>query len=88
MADENQDSSEERVLVQVCLECGKEYTFTESPPENLECEKCGNGVFRAFYDGGVDEALEDFRDTTERDLGTDDDANDVTPGDLQDLRNL
>src|SRR5690606_20382781 len=30
------------VLVQVCLECGKEYMFEDAePPADLKCDKCG-----------------------------------------------
>jgi DNA-directed RNA polymerase subunit RPC12/RpoP len=82
------EPGEERVLVQVCIECGKEYTFTEEPPASLKCEKCGSVVFRSFYDGADDDVSEDFREMTERDTHTDDPATDVTRGDLQDLRNL
>jgi predicted nucleic acid-binding Zn-ribbon protein len=89
MTEHEERSGEDNVLVQVCLECGKEYTFVdEAPPDGLTCEKCGNSVFRAFYDGGEDDAARDFRETTERDAGTDDPATDVTRGDLRDLRNL
>lgn len=81
------DGESEGALVQVCIECGKEYTF-EAPPDSMKCEKCGSVVFRSFYDGGDSEAQADFRETTDRDTGTDDPATDVTPGDLRDLRNL
>lgn len=85
-----QDQGADGVLVQVCVECGKEYMFeNEEPPDELTCDKCGNTVFRAFYaapDG--DEAAEDFRESTERDLLTTDSASDVTRGDLHDLGNL
>lgn len=78
------------VLVQVCLECGKEYYFDAEPPQaNMACEKCGNGVFRSFYaERAPDEVTQDFRDSTERDVATDDPSTDVTRGDLQDLNNL
>lgn len=78
------------VLVQVCLECGNEYYFEEEPPAaDLECQKCGNGVFRSFYSQrNPDEVSEDFADATERDTNTDDPATDITRGDLQDLNNL
>jgi DNA-directed RNA polymerase subunit RPC12/RpoP len=80
----------EEVLVQICLECGKEYTFVdgETPPADLKCEKCGNGVFRSFRSGSEHEAALDFAEDTERDLRTDDPATDVTRGDITDLRNL
>jgi DNA-directed RNA polymerase subunit RPC12/RpoP len=86
MADENTTE----LLVQVCLECGKEYMFeNEEVPEDLTCSKCGNTVFRSFYANRVeDEVQQDFRDATERDTATDDPATDVTRGDLQDLGNL
>ena len=78
------------VLVQVCLECGKEYIFEEvGPPDDLTCEKCGSTVFRSFYARTrEDDVDEDFRESTERDTATDDPATDVTRGDLQDLGNL
>jgi predicted nucleic acid-binding Zn-ribbon protein len=78
------------VLVQICIECGKEYTFDDrSTPEDLTCEKCGNTVFRAFHASRrSDEAADDFRDSTDRDVLTTDSASDVTRGDLHDLNNL
>jgi DNA-directed RNA polymerase subunit RPC12/RpoP len=86
MAEENTGG----LLVQVCLECGKEYMFEdEGPPDDLTCSKCGNTVFRSFFANRVeDEVQRDFRDATERDTLTDDPATDVTRGDLQDLGNL
>ena len=77
------------VLTQVCVECGKEYFYDdEPPPSEQECERCGNKVFRSFFDAtGPDEAAADFKETTERDTNTDDPATDVTSGDLYDLNN-
>ena len=78
------------VLTQVCMQCGKQYIYDkEPPPEDLTCEKCGSKVFRPFFtDIAENEAAADFRDTTERDLATDDDPGDVTRGDIADLNNL
>ncbi len=78
------------VLVQVCEVCGKHYTFDEQqPPANMTCEKCGNGVFRSFFDvASVDEVEADYRDSTDRDLSTDDPATDVTAADIRDLDNI
>ena len=88
MAQERKDTG--GVLVQVCLECGKEYMFeNQEPPEDLTCDKCGNGVFRSFHaNARPDEAADDFRDSTERDVLTTDSASEVTRGDLHDLNNL
>jgi hypothetical protein len=84
------DRSSESILIQVCLECGKEYMFDDQPPpDDLTCSKCGNGVFRSFYAStGDDEVRSDFEDDTERDTGTTDPATDVSRGDLHDLGNL
>lgn len=78
------------VLVQVCLECGKEYLFDEEqPPADLTCEKCGNSVFRSFFSvRGYDEVEADFQRSTERDLAPNDTEADVTRGDVMDLNNL
>lgn len=77
------------VLTQVCVECGKEYFFDdEPPPADLACERCGNGVFRSFFDATTPgEAAIDFKESTERDTATDDPATDVTSSDLNDLNN-
>ncbi|HEY0808585.1 MAG TPA: hypothetical protein VGD49_00430 [Longimicrobiales bacterium] len=77
------------VLVQICVECGKEYFYDdEQPPANQICEKCGNTVFRSFFDvTDGDEAAADFEETTHRDLTTEDPATDVSRGDLYDLNN-
>lgn len=85
-----EDEGSGGVLVQVCLECGKEYYFDDQEPSaGLTCEKCGNGVFRSFYaEHRPGEASADFAETTERDVRTDDPATDVTRGDLHDLNNL
>ena len=84
------EEGNEGVLVQVCLECGKEYMFDdEPPPDDLTCDKCGNGVFRSFFAAAEDDDVSaDYRAVTERDTGTTDPATDVTRGDLHDLGNL
>jgi hypothetical protein len=78
------------VLVQICLECGKEYTFDdEPPPADLKCEKCGSTVFRSYFEPLVEDDVEaDFRETTERDLATSDPEGEATRGDILDLNNL
>ncbi len=78
------------VLVQVCEVCGKHYTFDDrQPPADMKCDKCGNGVFRSFFDvTSSDDVEEDFRAATERDLATDDPATDVTAADIRDLDNI
>ena len=75
------------VLTLVCFTCGQEYYFeNQDPPEEMSCEKCGGTVFRDFFtptDG--DEAAQDFRDSTERDLDPDDAEGDTRPTDVIDL---
>jgi hypothetical protein len=77
------------VLTLVCETCGKDYFFEdEPPPENMSCQKCGGTVFRSFHASVGDEAADDFRDSTERDLDPDDAEGDVMPGDVMDLNNI
>ena len=77
------------VLTLVCENCGKDYFFEDDPPpENMRCEKCGGTVFRSFHTTVGDEASDDFRDSTERDLDPDDAEGDVLPGDVMDLNNI
>jgi DNA-directed RNA polymerase subunit RPC12/RpoP len=83
------DAPAEGVLVQVCIECGKEYMFEEDePPRELRCEKCGNVVFRSFLsDSSPDEVRRDFEDTAGRELSPNDPDADPTRSDLLDLNN-
>jgi hypothetical protein len=79
----------EEMLTLVCENCGKDYFFDdEPPPAAMKCEKCGGTVFRSFYTSIGDEAADDFRDSTERDLNPDDPEGDVMPGDILDLKSL
>lgn len=86
----NEGPAPDGLLVQVCIQCGKEYMFDRhEPPAELSCEKCGSTVFRSFVaHSGTDEVIDDFRASTERDTTTTDPGTDVAPGDLHDLRNL
>ena len=78
-----------RVTTLVCELCGKDYSFEDEPaPEGQKCEKCGGTVFRTFQDSVGDEAADDFRDSTERDLDPDDPEGDTLPGDILDLNRL
>jgi DNA-directed RNA polymerase subunit RPC12/RpoP len=77
------------VLTLVCENCGKDYFFDDDGPQpGMTCEKCGGTVFRSFHTVVGDEASDDFRDSTERDLDPDDAEGDVLPGDVMDLNNL
>jgi DNA-directed RNA polymerase subunit RPC12/RpoP len=77
------------LLVQVCIQCGKEYMFEEQEvPTDLACTKCGSSVFRSFVARtAADDVHDDFRSSTERDTLTTDPATDITRGDLHDLGN-
>ncbi|HEX8831120.1 MAG TPA: hypothetical protein VF705_08155 [Longimicrobium sp.] len=77
------------VLTLVCENCGKDYFFEDEQPEpGMTCGKCGASVFRSFHTQVGDEAADDFRDSTERDLDPDDPEGDVLPGDILDLNRL
>ena len=83
------DGPATEVLTLVCEKCGKDYFFEdEPPPPDMKCEKCGGTVFRSFHAVVGDEASDDFRDSTERDLDPDDPEGDVLPGDIMDLNRL
>lgn len=83
------NTSDDHVLVAVCEECGREYFFQETLPEDLACERCGNQVFRTFEaDTAPDEVDDEFREETERDLAPDDPEGDVVDGDIRDLKNI
>lgn len=86
---ENEAGSASEVVLMVCIECGKEYEVQDGDgAADLVCEKCGGTVFRRFQDTAApDDVEQDFRETTERDLDTDDPEGDATPGDLRDLNN-
>lgn len=76
----------DRVQTLVCFTCGMEYYFgADGPSAPLECEKCGGTVFRPFMSAEGDEVVDDFRDSTDRDLKTDDPEGEALPGDILDL---
>jgi len=88
-AGDPQTAPVDSMLTLVCEKCGKDYFFDdEPPPPDMTCEKCGGTVFRSFYDAVGDEAADDFRDSTDRDLDPDDPEGDVMPGDIMDLNRL
>jgi hypothetical protein len=79
----------ESVLTLVCETCGRDYHFAEAgPPPKISCDRCGGTVFREFDTVIGDEAADDFRDSTERDLRPDDAEGDVLPGDVMDLNSI
>ena len=42
------EGASDGVLVQVCMECGKEYFYDDAePPADQKCDRCGNTVFRS-----------------------------------------
>lgn len=89
--EDRQASAAGGVVLLVCIECGREYGFEgeDELPDELKCEKCGNGVFRRFDDtGSPDDVQADFRESTERDLAPNDAEGETTAGDLYDLNNL
>lgn len=77
----------EGVLTLVCLKCGTEYYFSEAEgaPQELRCEKCCSQVFREFSSIQGDAAIDDFHDSTARDLDPDDAEGEAMPGDILDL---
>lgn len=81
---------ESGILVEICVECGREYTFEDDPPpDDLKCEKCGGTVFRSFWESYErSDAGRDFDETTGRDMNPDDPEGDTTSGDLVDLERL
>lgn len=84
------------ILLEVCVECGKEYM--SEPGESsgrLRCERCGGEVFRSFDAATTEaeadtesDAEADFHESTDRDTAPDDGPTEVTRGDLADLGNL
>ena len=78
-----------RVQVHVCVACGNERMVEPGESASMApCEKCGNQVFRAFYDTArPGEAERDFEETTGRATATDEPAPESTAGDLTDLNN-
>ncbi|MGH7577358.1 MAG: hypothetical protein ACREM1_19790 [Longimicrobiales bacterium] len=80
----------DEILLEVCVECGKEY-MSESRAASglLRCERCGGEVFRSFDAAtNQDEAEADFHESTDRDTTPEDGPTEVTRGDLADLGNL
>lgn len=84
------DPSPPDVWVLVCLECGREFFFEDGPPpEDMTCDRCGNAVFRDYQVAPRgSEALDSFRDETERDTTPEEGPGEVRPGDVRDVERL
>jgi hypothetical protein len=83
----NRGAENDGVLTVVCLTCGTEYYYSEAgPPAGISCAKCGNTVFRSFFTAVGDEVADDFKDSTDRALHTDDAEGETMPGDVLDLK--
>jgi|DewCreStandDraft_2_1066082.scaffolds.fasta_scaffold01833_2 hypothetical protein len=85
MADEGKP-----IITLVCEACGQDYFFEETPPDHLICSRCGGEVFRQFdaVEGSADEAVDDFRASTEREVGLGEATPGTTATDLLDLEHL
>lgn len=83
-------ADESGILVEICVECGREYTFEDDPPpDDLTCDKCGGQVFRSYWEPyEKSEAGRDFEESTSRDMNPDDPEGETTRGDLVDLERL
>ena len=83
------ESGSGRVQVHVCVQCGNERLVEEGESvSTAPCEKCGNQVFRAFYDTArPGPAEEEFEASTGRATAPDEPAPESTAGDLADLNN-
>ena len=82
------DKGPEGMLTLVCLTCGKEKYFSDQPPGDVTCDRCGGTVFRSFFtptspDGATLLHLEE----TSRSMALDEESPETTDGDLQDLNN-
>jgi ribosomal protein S27E len=79
----------EGILTLVCLTCGNEQFFTDKPPADEPCSRCGSTVFRSFFTPTVqDDATESMLDDTSRSITLEGNASDSVAGDVRDLDNL
>lgn len=80
------------VLLEVCVECGKEYMSEPGEASGpLRCERCGSEVFRSFDAATREEEADadaDFHESTDRETTPEDGPTEITRGDLADLGNL
>lgn len=86
------ETASDGVLLEVCVECGKEYMSEPGEASGLlRCERCGSEVFRSFDAATREEDADadaDFHESTDRDTTPEDGPTEVTRGDLADLGNL
>jgi DNA-directed RNA polymerase subunit RPC12/RpoP len=75
------------VVTLVCLTCGKEYFYEETPPpSNMTCEQCGGTVFRQFATPTEpDEATIVTLEEQARSIAYGDPSPDTAPDDVRDL---
>jgi hypothetical protein len=74
------------LLTLVCITCGNEKHFAQSPPAKLQCEKCRGRVFRNYFTPvEADEAAISQLEETARSLAYDDDVPGVSEDELREL---
>jgi hypothetical protein len=74
------------LLTLVCITCGHEKHFSETPPAGLQCERCKGRVFRNYFTPvDADEATIAQLDATARSLAFDDDSPSVSADEVRDL---
>lgn len=78
----------EGVLTLVCLTCGNEKAYDDTPPARLVCERCGGTVFRNFFTPTeADEATLSQLEETARSVALDEESPDISADELRDLNN-
>ena len=90
MAETNRSNTDgpEGMLTLVCITCGNEMFFTDTPPKDEPCSRCGGTVFRSFFTPTVrDDATESMLEDTARSISLEGAPSDSPKGDLRDLNN-
>ena len=82
------NSGPEGLLTLVCLTCGNEKNFEQTPPARLSCERCGGTVFRNFFTPTTaDEATLSQLEETSRSIALDGESPEISADELRDLNN-
>lgn len=70
----------------VCLTCGNEYSYDQSVPASVTCERCGGTVFRQFATPTEpDEATIAQLEEQARSIALDDESPQTAADDVRDL---
>ncbi|MGI8499057.1 MAG: hypothetical protein ACR2OG_15920 [Gemmatimonadaceae bacterium] len=83
------DTGPEGVLTLICLTCGAEKFFDQTPPPAITCDRCSGTTFRSYFTPTeADEATISQLEQVARSIALDGESPDISADDVRELNDL